>query len=460
MVKLIRLTTQDPNGYYNNEFHSELIIPANSKIALHSLTAEINTESITVDAQNDNILFKMQKSEDEFRSFHIENGFYNSSNFESLFNDITLKMNRLMQYTPNEIGRQWRVGVNTNKKVMFENTFGENIQPSGIANNKIGLLNVSTIATGRRSSRNGGVIGNPDAFFYMKSSQCKGSASLRAKVFNADTKNCIIGYTSAPQNTNTTSIDLGSIKYGIKVNADGINYSFIKDGATTSTTIPKNVNDYFSIDTYASQVKLNIYRESHDVPITLNTYLNYDHTTDLFPVIIFLGDNTSVLSNIQFSSDPFYNINNASSDPPELTAIPTISQNSTIRVLNFVDVDLAKFLGYKQTAYESENLLNINFSAFYSFQPADFSDSFVIELLNLNVDSYDGLTKERRNFLHTIVQADIVRNRLTYTAPYLLFLDMKNSQPLSLRQIKARMLKEDLSQVNLTGISQITLIVE
>jgi len=121
---------------------------------------------------------------------------------------------------------------------------------------------------------------------------------------------------------------------------------------------------------------------------------------------------------------------------------------------------LAKFLGYKQTMYESENLLNINFSAFYSFQPADFSDSFVIELLNLNVDSYDGLTKERRNFLHTIVQADIVRNRLTYTAPYLLFLDMKNSQPLSLRQIKARMLKEDLSQVNLTGISQLTLIVE
>jgi hypothetical protein len=459
MVKLIRLTTQDPNGYYNNEFHSELIIPANSKIALHSLTAEINTESITIDAQNDNIKFKMQKSEEEFRSIHIENGFYSSSNFNSLFTDITLKMNRLMQYTPNEIGRQWRVGVNTNKKVMFENTFGENIQPSVSANTKLGSLNVATVSTGKKSSRDGGIVGNTDAFFYMKSPQCKGSSSLRAKVFNVNTKNCIIGYTSTPQNTNTTLIDLATIKYGIKLNGDGLNYSYIKDGITTSSTTLKNVNDYFSIDAYASQIFLNIYRDN-DGTITLNSY-SYDHTTDLFPVIIFLGDSTSILSNIQFSSDPFYNILNTTSDAPELTvSIPTISQNATIRVINFMDADLAKFLGYKQTSYESDNLLNIDFPAFYAFQPADFSDSFVIELLNLNVDSYDGLTKERRNFLHTIVQADIVRNRLTYTAPYLLFLDMKNSQPLSLRQIKARMLKEDLSQVNLTGISQITLIIE
>jgi hypothetical protein len=126
-----------------------------------------------------------------------------------------------------------------------------------------------------------------------------------------------------------------------------------------------------------------------------------------------------------------------------------------------MDAELASFFGFKQTIYSNSprNTTWILTSEDY-FQPADFSDSFIVELLNLNVDSYDGLTKERRNFLHCIVQADIIRNRLTYTAPYLLWLDIKNTNKLSIRNLKARLLKEDLSQVNLLGISQITVIIE
>ena len=97
MVKMIRMTTQDPNGFYNNEFHSDIVIEPNSRIALHSMTAEINTESITISAGvNDNIQFKMTDSDAVFRSLHITPGTYNSSNYTTLFSDITTKMNKLM----------------------------------------------------------------------------------------------------------------------------------------------------------------------------------------------------------------------------------------------------------------------------------------------------------------------------------------------------------------------------
>jgi len=232
MVKMIRLTTQNPEGFYNNDFHTDIIIEPNSKIALHSLTAEIDTEAITIsEGVNDNIQFKMTDQQTTFRSLHIAPDTYNSSNYSSLFSDITNKMNKLMLYNSNEIGRQWRAGINTNKKVVFENTLGENMQPSNVQNDSIVKVNaVST--SGLLSNRSGGTVGNYDSFIYMKSPQCKGSASFRAKLYNEVSYNVIIGYLSSPPNTNTTNINLTDIKYGIKVNNDDT-FSYIYNGVVT-----------------------------------------------------------------------------------------------------------------------------------------------------------------------------------------------------------------------------------
>jgi hypothetical protein len=463
MVKMIRMTTQDPNGFYNNEFHSDIIIEPNSKIALHSLTAEIDTEAITIsEGVNDNIQFKMTQEQTNFRSLHIAPGTYNSSNYTTLFSDITLKMNKLMLYNSNEVGRQWRVGVSTNKKVIFENALGENMIPSNIE--KDSIVKVNAVSTSNfLSNRSGGTTGNYDSFIYMKSPQCKGSSSFRAQLFNTVSYDVIIGYLSSPPNTNTTNINLTDIKYGIKVNTDDT-FSYIHNGVVTPfIQVPPfeaQVNDFISIDTFQNKLFLNVFNVNGT--ITALSQYDYNHTDDLFPVVIFLGDNSSRLKDIQFTSDPFYRPTYDIVEPPEIiTSIPTIGAFGTIKTLKIMDAQLASFFGFKQTIYSNspKNTTWILTSEDF-FQPADFSDSFILELLNLNVDSYDGLTKERRNFLHCIVQADIIRNRLTYTAPFLLWLDIKNSNKLALRNIKMRLLKEDGSPVNLMGISQVTIVIE
>jgi len=473
MVKLIRLTTQDPDGFFNNEFKSEIIIPANGRIALHSLTAEINVESITIDAQNDNIKFKWSDNQD-FRSFHILNGFYNSSNFFNLFSDISLKMNRLMEYASSELGFQWKVGTDIkSKKVSFECKQGETINPDP-TNNKCFFKN-SIGSTGGTNINNNvcnrtfGNVGTADSFIYMNTPQCKGSSTFRGRIFKYTlggidyiTNNTIIGYMDTPPDTNTTLIDLSKIKYGIKVNTNGTDYSYFINGVettqTTPTTIKSAIGDFMSIDAYKNKIYLNIYKSS--VPTNIANY-DYDNTIDLFPVVIFLGNTTSKFQSVRFTSDPWYNINNTIINYAEPSLdVPSIKGIQSIKTINFVDAELAVFFGFKKSLPESPDVIGCVITSDYSFQPADFSDSFIIELLNLSINSYDGLTKERRNFLHTIVQADIIRNRLTYTAPYLLFLDLMNTNDISLRKITCRLLKEDLSQVNLTGISQITLIIE
>lgn len=468
---MIRMTTQDPNGFYNNEFHSDIIIEPNSRIALHSMTAEINTESITISAGvNDNIQYKMTAGATTFRSLHITEGTYNSSNYTTLFSDITTKMNRLMLYNDNEIGRQWRAGVNINKKVVFENVLGEYIRPpiSTESNNKVASVKSETVKStntyiSRRLSGQG-TVGNPDSFIYIKAPQCKGSAQLRAKIINItnnNTENVILGYTTTPPDTTTTSIDLSSIKYGIKCNSSTNTYSYYINGVLTPSTRTQQTNDIISIDTHQDRIFLTVYKNDGAVIENIFQASSYNHTDNLFPVIVFLGDNTKGIANIQFSSDPFYQVLNEIVEPIELIGtVPISSSNPTIKTLQFMDTDLASFFGYKQTFYESPRGTSYPFIAENFFQPADFSDSFVLELMNLNVDSYDGLTKERRNFLHCIVQADIIRNRLTYTAPFLLWLDIKNTNKIALRNIKMRLLKEDLSQVNLMGISQVTIVIE
>jgi hypothetical protein len=146
-MKIIRLVSTDPQGYFDNDFNEDITVEPNSTIALHSLTAEINIEQITVDAQNDLIQFKMFQTDDAFKVFHIEHGIYNSSNYSTLFDDMTVKMNKLMGNVQGEIGYQWQVATDVaTKKVNFCNQQGDYILPSSTADPKFGTTNLTGTA--------------------------------------------------------------------------------------------------------------------------------------------------------------------------------------------------------------------------------------------------------------------------------------------------------------------------
>ena len=488
MVQLIRITTDDNAGLFNNQFNDDLVIEKNSKVALHSMTCEISTKLITIDAQNDEISFKLAggtTSQDPYKVCNLSHGTYNASTVQNLLDNATVKMNSQIQCTNAEVGRQWNVFVDTSKKVDFNLRIGAYIQPTSTdpkITALIGMTNVaaSTPATTKAFERSGGTPGQLDAFMWFKSPCCKGASSFSARIYQrTNNEGFIIAYLAAPPTSSTTAINLADILYGIEFVGTSSTpgggtpfYNVISNGSVFQTVKQPSVdatagdvsNDYLSLDTGGGAIKANIYH-GNAIPIELFSY-PYDHATDLFPVLIFKGDVEAKANGIKFNSDPVYNVSLTDLQTPVIDAadyelsIPNSGTSvQTNKALKFGDVDLAFMLGFGQTTYISPPSNEYIFKGETTFNLSDLADSFVIELLNIPLTSYDGLTHQRRNILHTVVQTDMVRERLTYTAPYPLYIDMKNANKILLREVRARILREDLTAVDLNGFSQITLLI-
>ena len=86
-----------------------------------------------------------------------------------------------------------------------------------------------------------------------------------------------------------------------------------------------------------------------------------------------------------------------------------------------------------------------------------------MELLSLNVDSYDGFTSGRKNILAVVPQLEQSNtasneNVVIYEPPYPVFLDLRNDAPITLRNIRARVVYSDGSAVVTNALSVMSLL--
>jgi len=465
-MKLIRLTSNDNTGLFDNTFNEDILIDEKSQVALHSFTAEIDTQEIIIDAQNNEITYKLlngNNSGTPARVVNLTPATYDNSNFGDLFADATNKMNEKVANVSTELGLQWQVQTNANKKVDFKILRGDFIAPENEAfASKVIKTNVSyTSASWRRS---GDTTGVNTSFISMKSPNCKGAGVFRARTTVEADSGYILAYLNVPPETGATTIPTTSIVYGIIVqssNLTTVNYQRIINGEIFDNTSLQSLSgDTVAIETNNGRIKGVVYRGGVAQP-PLFTDL-YDHVQNLFPVLIISGASARV-DNVRFTSDPVYDhdsINIINTDEV-IGDIPNGGKKDTIKMLGFTDIDLARYFGFNNTVYTTISAVdNYTFESKYVFALADYCDSFVIELQNLNVDSYDGLSAQRRSILHTIVQADVIKQRLVYNSPYPLFLNINNANKITLRRIKARILREDLSAVAMVGFAQITMIIK
>lgn len=471
-MKLIRLTSNDNNGLFDNTFNEDIIIDEKSQIALHSFTAEIDTQEIVIDAQNSEITFKLvggNSSGTPARIVNLTHATYDSSNYGDLFTDATNKMNEKVNNVSTELGLQWQVQTNADKKVVFNILRGDYIAPENPTYvSKVGQTNIvyNSVGGGPTSwKRSGGVATNYDSFLYMKSPNCKGAGVFRARIAAEADSGFIVAYLASPPDASATEIALGDILYGIIVqssNTTTANYKRIVNGQIyDNNSVFSAVGDNIAIETYNGFVHGTIYRNGEALLAPLFK-IPYNHTDNLFPVLIMQGA-TAKADNVRFTSDPVYNRENIlipSTDPIVIEAMPNGGVSPTVKMLGFTDIDLARYFGFNNTVYTSPLQDNYAFESKYVFALADYCDSFVVELQNLNLDSYDGLSAQRRSILHTIVQADVIKQRLVYNSPYPLFLDLNNANKMTLRRIKARILREDLAATSMVGFGQITLIIK
>ena len=124
--------------------------------------------------------------------------------------------------------------------------------------------------------------------------------------------------------------------------------------------------------------------------------------------------------------------------------------------------NLANFLGFSNlnSGFQTATSVYV-YRADKLFRLSYIPDSIIVELLNIDLKSYDSLDNKRRSILAVIPNLnENVFGKIIYDVNYPLYISVRNENPIYLRNIRARVLNSDLSPITLRGRSVMTLLLK
>jgi len=123
---------------------------------------------------------------------------------------------------------------------------------------------------------------------------------------------------------------------------------------------------------------------------------------------------------------------------------------------------LMEFLGFTNSDLNPDNIKSgsYNFVAQNASRASISSETFLIQLLGLPLESYDSVGGGRESTLYTIVH-DVEQKlfqEINFNSSYPIYIEIKNRNKIQLRNFKCRILDSDLQPLTLQGRSQLTLL--
>jgi len=494
-MKLVRLVTTNRNATFSNDL-PDLTIQPNSQIALLNASFDTETEGVVVDETNNTIRIAVN-GQNNVKSIQLNSETYNENNFSDLINNFIVVGNNQLSYNVNaDIGTEMRMIVSNENKIelgykvsnyLTENNINNNIKSVKIkevsrTNSNAVLATSETIAPTSNQS-----------FFYLPESISRGTGqvSIRTKLleesFTTD-PGFIIGLTEVDMTKYTgATFDPSQFKIAVRCEAD-LSPMFVSTdgGVFTDTTIESNPTDSKLLvdrDIIALRVNaglIEIVAHQFDGSAQVDTVLTsvpYTQKTNLYPVVIMLGlEATTVVDFFQYYLSPFGNIRSSGKEEiDQLGAIVPKKRPGTTLTNNFIEftdqsqavrsLDVARFLGYTQERFPADGFVrsaDFVITATNQFDATNLSDAYLIELLNIPLTSYDGEVSRKRSILSVIPQSNNLTpsGLILYEASTPIFLDIDNNKPILLRNIEARILKNDNSRLLLRGLASLTLLIK
>lgn len=487
-MKLLRLTTTDENAIFDNNYNANIVIEPKSQIALKSLSIETTIADIVINSANDKLQFQISENQGPLTT-QLTHATYNSITYPSLLADMNKKLNSILNpltpKPPNPFGSNIGMEIDTSveNKGPVSIRFRQGILQENI--NKIvldkGAVAVNTTGNTKntRVFKSAGTPSGNNCYMYDPTPIARGGGVLRFKVDNIgnSTDNFILGLTTVNPDTLTagTTFDINNINYGIKCNQRTVAYSKIVGGTITATSqipswygIGNTNNDSVVLEISEGKVVGSVYDGSGQQQLLSE---DYAYPTDLYPILIFLGDGTHTSVRLyRFTHSPYHNEPLLTELVPidegqeVLTDPPRQTSAETFQFFSFEGQSLASFLGFDnirtpQTGFEKVRLGSFRVVAPNNFRPNNISDAFVVEMLNLPLNSYDGLVSERKNILSVIPESD-AQGVVIYDAKELVFIDIENAEPFTLRNLRARVLNNDLSEIQMRGLASLVVLIK
>ncbi len=495
-MKILRLTTQNPQAIFDTSVNDELLIQPNSKIALQSLTLEQDDEFLIIDSTNDTFTYSTQTGQQA--TITIPHQVISFQNFNTFFEQFTKLLNNSINYDYTNpynslLGIEWFVDTDTTKKVIIEHK-------KGSVNEHVDAWELGADVD-RQNGDQWAIYGNPpvgdlDGYtFNMLSPKyvSRGNGFLRCQIYEAlfngagNAKQGVLLGFSKTNLGEVASADFteNMVDYGIvlTMTADGTgDYRAQQKGVFTDTTYNLDytsagdgANDYMEIQRNGTTIRAVIYGKNAGVR-------EYDIATDvesnvtLYPFIVFHQIHQFFkINKVRTTFSPFDDLTDLAasekidqgfdvSDFVGVTAPPMPTPGRTAQFIDFNTEIFAEFLGYNnQRQPQSGTRLerNIQYVADKIFKPRFFVQSMIVEMLNLKLDSYDGLPsqEQRKSILAFVPQGN--QDRITVYEPNNLnFIDLRNAEPVLLRNIKARIIQGDYSNINLLGQASLVLLID
>lgn len=491
-MKLLRLTSRSIDGTFSSDFNADISLEPDSKIALQSISIDSDPLRIDVSAQNNDLTIEWSNT--TTRNISLKPYSYNSANFGDLLQDISNKCNDSCNFVVGEtnktIGIEWNADRDAGNKVNIK-----------YKNGAVGEYTSEWHQEGTVARSPTGSVGNAGYWANIGAdtlhtinhisldkfiSRGNGNVSCRIAELTDTSDGYIIGLTSNEQAIINNSFNINDVTYGIRVYGDAgtRKYATIRDGTETVSVVTVGYvgdnlkdNDFQEVQIDGNKVRLNTYKLA--TGNVAQELINYDYVTNekLFPILIFMGAEANCKVNgLNTTPSPFNpsladlvadkylpDFDDALGKPPRQT------RNLTQNRLIFASDELALFLGYNNRVNPPTQPLvaqEPNFIADRVFNVPEHADSYIIQLMNLQTESYDSFSSsvfasggQRQNLL-AIIPATSTTGDYVYYPPYPTFLDLANKETTILRNIKLRVLYTDYTPVTTQGLGSIVIILK
>lgn len=491
-MKLIRLVTEDQNSIFDNTFNDSLTLKPNSKIALQSLSIETENNVIEIDGTNDSITFRVTAGI-YTSTISLSRSTYNKNNYLDLLKDIQERMNNATGFelatAPNpfpirrNFGLEWKVETNTKNKVSIAyriGTWGEYLENWDFNPNNVIRLQVSNKFIWRialaQPDYNAGNQNSLLLPYYIST----GCSLIRCRTNKFETtlnvgrnrNGYIIALSRTDLSTKKPSEILDSdISYGIQVasTTGGIRrYWTIVDGVFAQDAIFPEYqgngdtnNDYQEVSINFDRVELNVYQNTTgDQKIRLADF-NYIAGEKLYPLLILRGKNADI-NGVRTLVSPYSLDPEVSTQEVQLVGAPPIPIRFPSDNQLEMSVSLSNFLGYDNPIIprgQPLKAVEVDYIADKVFEPSEIADAFLIELLNLKCESYDGFLNQRKNILAVVPKSN-AGGEVIYETNTPFFIDLNNKNEILLRNIRCRVVRPDYSVLPMRGLASMVLLID
>ena len=476
-MRLLRLTSDKTNGVFEGYLNSPLVLKENSKIALGNIAFQVDKREIDVNISNNRIVHKLSGPAGTNQiTIFLEERTYTENEIGELALDITNRLNNSMKdQVGGLLGYQYRALIDRGDKFEIAlkkadlNNFKDTDNYEKTTQIQTRTQSTETVFSRTQNQNTAG------EYFFVRQQICKGYGQIRTQIYNFTGTGAEYGFITAlvdknpdnfkytQRNEFTYAVWCPNVNDTILIQTPSNPGFSIDTGSqliNTTNADPKK-NDIVEIVVIGNAIVFNQYYWDGSAWQTNELYRETIVDKKLYPLVnIRNSDAVLELWRCRFQNDPFiYQASNLSVNDEQLGALPNYNNSRTLKSFE-MNEGLASQLGFSRTEFPEQLIIGYTFTADISLDLSIKNDNFIVEMLSLDLESYDTLINQKASILNTIPDSDEDNGVVIYTPSNLLFVDINNSQKISLRNIRCRVLRNDRSGIITRGLGTMLLVID